>query len=76
MRIVDFICGNCEATNSTKFVDYWLKTEGHPCKECGTFKAKCQLYQTTLEMRAEKVGVEGFPRPTYTASPARQGNDI
>jgi hypothetical protein len=43
-RIIDFILGQCDATNSQQFVNYWLVTNGYPCLICGRDKPGCPYF--------------------------------
>ena len=49
IRIIDFIVGQCDATHSKQFVDYWLVTNGSPCLVCGRDKPTCDFFQELVK---------------------------
>ena len=49
IRIIDFIVGQCDATHSKQFVDYWLVTNGRPCLICGRDKRMCDFFQELVK---------------------------
>jgi len=59
IRIIDFILGQCDATHSKQFVDYWLVTNGSPCYICGNEKSTCSFFNALLERGA--LSKRGIP---------------